>query len=230
MPVANEEDTIRELINDILSQGTKDLFVFIIMDKYSKDNSEMIIRSIQENNEHLRLYFYDQSNGPASCYLYGFKKALEENADFIIEMDGGGSHDFKEIPVFVRYLKEGYDCVFGSRFIRGGGITDHPIRRKVLSYAGTLLSNIILGTKLSDMTSGFEAFKKDVLKNMNFDKFLSKGHIYQTEMRFYCRQHKIKEIPITYKGSRSTMKFKAIVEALKVLKNLKKNELLVKGL
>ena len=87
-----------------------------------------------------------------------------------------------------------------------------------------MLSNIVLGTKLKDMTSGFEAFQADVLKNLNLDAFLSTGHMYQTEMRFYCRNLNTIEVPIHYTGGSSSLKFRSVTEALRILFELKKNE------
>ena len=97
-------------------------------------------------------------------------------------MDGGGSHLPGEIPLFIDKLEEGYECVWGSRFIPGGGLEDDPLYRRILSKGGTLLANYVLGTSLNDMTSGFEAFTKEVLEQFDFDRFLSTGHMYQTEM------------------------------------------------
>ena len=99
-----------------------------------------------------------------------------------------------------------------------------PLYRKILSSGGTILANLVLGTKLKDMTSGFEGFQADVLKKMNLDKFLSTGHMYQTEMRFYCRNLNTIEVPINYIGSKSSIKFKSVTEALKLLFKLKGNE------
>ena len=99
-----------------------------------------------------------------------------------------------------------------------------PLYRHALSLGGTLLSNIVLKTKYKDMTSGFEAFQKNVLENLNLDRFLSKGHIYQTEMRYYCRNYNYKEVPIHYIASGSSLKAKSVKEALTVLFQLKRNE------
>lgn len=89
--------------------------------------------------------------------MEGFAKALSDNADYIIEMDGGGSHLPDELPQFIEKLNEGYDCVWGSRFVKGGEISNHPLYRRVLSSGGTFLSKLILDTKLKDMTSGYFA-------------------------------------------------------------------------
>ncbi len=159
--------------------------------------------------------------------MEGYRQALKDGAEQVIEMDGGGSHKPSEIPQFIEKLEEGYDCVWGSRFIKGGGLENDPLYRRILSGGGTFLSNLVLGTKLKDMTSGFEAFKSVVLEKFDFDKFLSTGHMYQTEMRFYCRNYRTIEVPIHYTAGKSSLKFKSVKEALVILFKLKKNEKLV---
>lgn len=224
MPVANEESSIGGVLEEILNLPYDNLFVYPVMDAFSKDGTERIIREMQSRDERIHLVFHEKSRGVVSCYLHGFKMALADGAERIIEMDGGGSHLPKEVPQFIEKLDEGYDCVWGSRFIPGGDISNHPLYRRILSSGGTILSNIVLGTKLKDMTSGFEAFQRPVLEALNLDAFLSTGHMYQTEMRFYCRNLKTVEVPIHYIGSESSLKFKSIKEALRILFQLKKHE------
>lgn len=224
MPAANEEKTIMSTIEAVMGYEERPLHLYIVMDDYSKDATEDIIREAMKTYDRLHLVFYKESRGVATCYLYGFKVAIDEGADFIIEMDAGGSHNVADIPKFLEKLDEGYSCVWGSRFIKGGGVKDLPVYRLFLSRGGTVLSNIVLGTKLRDMTSGFEAFKADVLKKMNLDKFMSRGHMYQTEMRYYCRNEKSVEVPIVYIGSDTVLKFKSVTEALEILFKLKKYE------
>lgn len=139
-------------------------------------------------------------------------------------MDGGGSHQPSEIPQFIEKLEQGYDCVWGSRFIEGGGICNQPLYRRILSSGGTVLANLLLGTRLKDMTSGFEGFQRNVLEQMCLKNFLSKGHMYQTEMRFYCRKYRTVEVPIHYIGSQSSLRFRSVREAVYILFQLKKNE------
>lgn len=228
MPAANEEKTILLTIESIMNYSERPLHLYIIMDDYSKDATEDIIRKAMEKYDRLHLVYYKESKGVATCYLYGFKVAIEEGADFVIEMDAGGSHNTDDIPKFLEKLDEGYSCVWGSRFIKGGGVKDLPLYRLFLSRGGTILSNTVLGTRLKDMTSGYEAFKSDVLKEMNLDMFLSRGHMYQTEMRYYCRDKKSVEVPIVYNGSDTGLKFKSVTEALDILFRLKEYEKKVK--
>lgn len=224
MPVANEEATMAEVLDQILALDYDNLYIYPVIDDYSKDRTEEIIRSY-ESTGRVKCIYYKESRGVITCYLEGFRQALLDGAEQIIEMDGGGSHSPSEIPQFIDKLGEGYDCVWGSRFIEGGGISSQPLYRRILSSGGTILSNVVLGTKLKDMTSGFEAFKAEVLSSMNLDMILSRGHMYQTEMRFYCRKLNTVEVPIHYIGSSSSLKMKSVTEALKLLTELKKNEI-----
>ena len=225
MPVANEEATMENIISQIMGLPYDNLFLYPVVDSYSTDNTEQIILQTEVTySGRVKCIFHAASKGVISCYLYGFKRALEDGADRIIEMDGGGSHHPDELPQFIRYLDEGYDCVFGSRFMPGGDIDHLPLYRRILSSGGTWLSNLVLGTHLSDMTSGFEAFQRPILERLNLDAFLSEGHIYQTEMRYYCRNLHYIEVPIHYTGSDSSLKLKSISEAFSVLFRLKKYE------
>lgn len=228
MPVANEEETMGGVLDEILALPYDNLYIYPVIDNYSKDQTENIIREREKITDKVKCIFYKESRGVISCYLEGFRRALQDGAECIIEMDGGGSHSPKEIPQFIEKLEEGYECVWGSRFVSGGGIENHPLYRRILSKGGTILSNLVLGTKLKDMTSGFEAFQRQVLEEMDLDAFLSQGHMYQTEMRYYCRNKRTIEVPIHYIGGSSSLKGSSVTEALRILFELKKNENRVK--
>ncbi len=227
MPVANEAATMGEVLDKVLALPYDNLSIYPVVDDYSKDNTADIIRSY-EHTGRVKCIYFKESTGVISCYLEGFKRALADGAERVIEMDGGGSHKPEEIDQFIDKLDEGYDCVWGSRFMAGGGIADQPLYRRFLSSGGTYLANIVLGTRLRDMTSGFEAFQAHVLNNLDLDAFLSTGHMYQTEMRYYCRDLNTIEVPIHYTGSTSSLKMKSVTEALRILFQLKDNEKRVK--
>ena len=228
MPVANEEATMGKILDDILALPYDNLYIYPVIDSYSKDRTEEIIREKERTSEKVKCIFYKESTGVISCYLEGFRQALADGAEQILEMDGGGSHLPKEIPQFIEKMEAGYDCVWGSRFIEGGSMREQVLYRRILSKGGTILANLVLGTKLQDMTSGFEGFQREVLENLDLDKFLSHGHMYQTEMRYYCRNLKTVEVPIHYVGTASSLKASSVTEALRILFQLKKNEALVK--
>lgn len=228
IPVANEESTIEEFLTDLLKEIDTvhyDSSIYIVMDNFSKDATFDIVNKMSETYDIIKTVFYEDSTGVVSCYLKGFECAMEEECDFVIEMDSGGSHPPSKIRDILYALdQEHYDVVFMSRFIEGGNIHNVPWYRIMVSKGGTLLANMWLGMNLTDGTSGFEGFRADVLKSLNLDAFISKGGIYQTEMKYYCSGYRTKEIPFNYKGSTSTFKFKWLFIALKTLFKIKYNK------
>jgi len=224
MPVGNEEETIADTLTRILKLGIEELFVTPVIDDYSQDNTRKIIEDFEKQYpKKIKLLYNKNATGAIPAYFYGFKYALKNGAKYIIEMDAGNSHMPEQIPSFLEKLEEGYDCVFGSRFIEGGKFINHPYYRVFLSWLGTKVANFYLGTKLKDMTSGFEAFRAEVLEQLNFDAFVSTGHFYQTEMRYYCKEFNATEVPIHYRGSKSRFSFNSLVNAVKELLKVKRN-------
>ena len=114
MPVANEEGSIGDVLEKIMNLPYDNLYVYPVMDSYSKDGTERIIREMEQKYDRIRLVFHEKSRGVVSCYLYGFKIALENGAERIIEMDGGGSHLPEEIPQFIEKRKNGKESGNGG--------------------------------------------------------------------------------------------------------------------
>ncbi len=228
IPVANEEATIAEFLNSVLNEITNlpySFTVYLVMDSFSRDNTLNIVKNMEEKDSRIKLIYYQESTGVVSCYLKGFECALQDGCDYIIEMDSGGSHPPEKIKDIVNALDvENYDAVFMSRFMKGGKMENLPFYRTIISRGGTILANFWLGTKYWDATSGFEAFKAEVLHSLDFTAFLSLGGIYQTEMKYYLSNFKYKEIPFIYKGSTTAFKLKWIWIALKTLFKIKRNK------
>jgi dolichol-phosphate mannosyltransferase len=149
--------------------------------------------------------------------MRGYKEALNDGYEIIIEMDAGMSHDPRALPMFLRVLNEGNECAFGSRFINGGSISESNWKRTFLSKIGTICSNLFLGTKMYDMTSGFQGFHSSVVNQFLQYDLLSKAHFYQTEMRFLLRKKRFAEIPIHYKAPSPSVSRMAIKNSLLVL-------------
>ena len=229
MPVANEAETIAGFLTGLLAEISGlgyDFRVYVIMDGFSRDHTFAIVQELAAEDPRLEPVFYAQSTGVASCYLHGFRLALAEGCDYLIEMDAGGSHPPAKIKEIVAALdQEGFEAVFMSRFLPGGGMRNLPAYRRLVSRGGTLLANLWLGMNLSDATSGFEGFTAAVLQGLRLDAFISSGGIYQTEIKYYCVSQgcKIKEIPFTYVGAKTTFKPKWLWIALKTLAGIKAN-------
>lgn len=219
VPMANEEETLSSFVEQVkknldqLKSGT----VYIVIDNASKDATLTLCQNLSREDKRFIIVWAPENKNVVDAYVKGFKEALKNNYDYYIEMDAGLSHDPHEIIQFLKYLNDGYECVFGSRFIKGGSLKDSPIKRKILSKVGTLLSNILLGTNLHDMTSGYQGFTKEVVEKITSYKLKSIAHFYQTEIRYLFRKRKYIEVPIQYIAPSPRVSYKSIENSFYVL-------------
>ncbi len=219
IPMANESldfepfaNSLTEVLN-IIGCGS----VYFIIDKVSKDNTLELCNHLTLKDERFITIWAPENKNVVDAYMRGYREALKNNHKFIIEMDAGLSHDPRALPMFLRVLNEGNECAFGSRFINGGSIFESTWRRSFLSKTGTILSNLLLGTKMYDMTSGFQGFHADIVKKFLDYKLLSTAHFYQTELRYLLRKTRYAEIPIHYRAPSPSVSKKAIYNSFNVL-------------
>jgi dolichol-phosphate mannosyltransferase len=191
--------------------------VYFVVDNVSKDNTLELCNKLSTNDKRFTTIWAPENKNVVDAYLKGYKEALKNKHDFIIEMDAGLSHDPKALPMFLRVLNEGNECAFGSRFINGGSICDSTWKRTFLSKFGTILSNVLLGSKMCDMTSGYQGFHAPIVEKFVEYGLLSKAHFYQTELRYLLRKSRYAEIPIHYRAPSPSVSRKAVYNSFAVL-------------
>lgn len=218
IPLANEAKEFRQLssaistVLDVLDCGT----VYLVVDRASKDNTRELCEQLSARDTRFITLFEPLNKHVVDAYLRGYREAYLRGHEFILEMDAGFSHDPSAIPKFLAAYQSGYECVFGSRFT-DGGMTESGLKRKFLSLAGTWMTNLLLGSRLKDMTSGFQGFKREMVKQMLDYGLMSKAHFYQTEVRYLFRKKYYIEIPIHYKAPSPSVSQRALADSLKVL-------------
>jgi dolichol-phosphate mannosyltransferase len=202
-PMANERSTAKEFVNSVLEQcrgrNFKSVRFFAVFDDACKDGTFEMLKETEDKPAELELVWAPEDRWVADAYLRGYREALAAGCDWILEIDANFSHQPAEIPQFFDKMAEGYDCVFGSRFCKGGKFSDSPFSRYFISRAGSILANLLLGTKLKDMTSGFEMFTRDSLQGVLGKGIRSRAHFFQTEIKAYCRHLRVAEVPIHYR-------------------------------
>ena len=219
IPLANEETELPEfaealrLVMDAAEGGT----VYFVVDRVSKDRTLECCEEISKRDPRFITKWIPENRNVVDAYINGFKEALKDGHEIIIEMDGGLSHDPRAIPAFLRAMNEGNDCAFGSRYINGGSMVDSPFKRRFLSKGGTLLAQWLLGAKLADMTSGYQGFRRSVLLKVVDYPLLSRAHFYQTELRHLLRKQKLIEVPIHYRAPSPRVSQGAIRNSVTVL-------------
>lgn len=220
-PLANEELTLAKYTQALFAAIKKLKFpvqVYFVIDKASQDQTLTLSRQLTKIYSGLRVIYAPKNQHVVDAYLAGFRRAIQDSCEFIIEMDAGFSHQPGEINRFIDKLNQGYDCVFGVRPL-WSPFYSVPLSRRFFSLSGTVLSNLLLGTRLPDMTSGFEAFTSLALKKIIRSPLLSTGHFYQTEIRLRAHRLnlKITTVPITYQFPSKSVNRESLLNALQTL-------------
>ena len=222
IPTYNEAGNLPILVRKIFQQSIINLSL-VIIDDSSPDGTTKIIKKLSEEFPgKIELIQRKKKLGLGSAYKLGYRKAIESGVDIVVQMDADLSHSPKYIPEFLQQL-ENTDIVVGSRYIEGGKVDRNwNILRKMISKLGALSIRLVTGLKVKDTTSGFKAFKIDVLKNLNFHDLKCNGFGFQAEMIHSCVRngYLIKEYPIYFSErnrGKSKMSMAIILEAIKYL-------------
>jgi dolichol-phosphate mannosyltransferase len=224
IPTYNERENIENIFQAVLALRIKDLDILIVDDN-SPDGTAEVVEQYIKKNYPVSIIKRPSKMGLGTAYITGFKFALEHDYDYIFEMDADLSHDPKEIPNFLKEIKEA-DLVIGSRYLTGVNVINWPLSRLFISVMANKYSRFISGVPIRDLTSGFKCFRRRVLESIPLDEISSSGYSFQIEMNFktWKRKFKISEIPIIFydrmEGS-SKMSKKIITEAIFVVWKLK---------
>ena len=220
IPLANESKTTRELYKSICSSIASLQYkftIYLVVDNASKDNTRSIYEEISAKDDRFVFLWGEDNKNAIDAYILGYTKAYDDNHDAVIEMDGGLSHNPDDIYKFLELLDKNYDCVFGSRFIKGGSIYNSRPSRHYLSRLGTMFSNLLLGMSYKDGTSGFIAMKREAVSHLINYGIKSTSHFYQTEIRYIMKKFKCRETPITYKSPSASVSSKSIKNSIYLL-------------
>lgn len=205
----NEADNIADVVRKTAQYGE-----VIVVDDASTDDTAALARLAgatvvrHEVNTHIKQAFID-----------GFRHALRLGPTYIVQMDAGLSHDPDEIPTLVDALREA-DMVIGSRCVDGGRLIKQPLRRRALSWGGSLLVRMATGMKIRDLTSGYKAYRRSVLQVLDargfLDRLKARTFAFQFELSSCIHRlgYRIKEVPITYRATGSSLNLSVVWEAL----------------
>jgi dolichol-phosphate mannosyltransferase len=223
-PMANEEASAVSFIDDVLAQCRtrtfKSVTFFAVVDLVSKDRTRALLDEHARRGPPLKIIWAPDNTCIVDAYVRGYQAALDSGCDWILEIDAGYSHRPADIPKFLDMMAKGYDCVFGSRFCPGGSMSESPLKRRVISRGGTMLTNALLRTRLSDMTSGLEMFSGDALRQVLKRGLMSRGPFFQTEIKTYCHRFRIAEVPIAYRAPSHRIRRAALLDSFRTLGHL----------
>jgi len=197
IPTYNEIENIEQLLEQVLAKS--ETIEVLVIDDNSPDGTALRVKFMQSSEPRIHLLERPGKMGLGSAYVTGFKYALEQGYDYIMEMDADFSHNPNDIPRFLETVKK-YDVVIGSRYCDGVNIIHWPIKRLLISYFASKYVRTITRMPVKDPTGGFKCFRRKVLESIDLDKILSDGYAFQIEMNFkaWVKGFRIKEIPIVF--------------------------------
>ena len=196
-PTYNEIKNIKSLVKQVFDLDPG--YHLLIVDDNSPDGTALKVKELQSIYPNLHLEERPGKAGLGTAYLFGFKWALENNYDHVVQMDADLSHDPNDLPRLVSRLKD-HDLVIGSRYVNGVSVVNWPIRRLILSYGANMYSRFITGMPINDGTGGFKAWRGTLLNDIELKKVRSQGYSFQIEMNFRSWRlgARIKEEPIIF--------------------------------
>jgi dolichol-phosphate mannosyltransferase len=199
IPTYNEVENVDAISRAIISLE-KSFDILFIDDNSPDGTSEAIKKLMSEFSGRIFLEQRTGKLGLGTAYIHGFKWAINNNYNYVIEMDCDFSHDPNDLPRLLKSCQDGADVSIGSRYCKGGRVKNWPIDRILMSYFASIYVRLILWIGIKDTTAGFKCFNADVLKKIKLDNIIFKGYAFQICMKYAAIKHgfKVKEIPITF--------------------------------
>lgn len=216
-PTYNERDNIERFIKSVLEAAPQ--VDIMIVDDNSPDGTGAIADTIAANDSRVRVMHRAGKQGLGTAYVQAFEQGLKEGYELFFEMDADLSHDPLRLPAFFEAFENGADVVIGSRNIPGGSVVGWGPGRHFISKGGSLYSRTILGLPIRDLTSGYKAFRAEVLRSIELPTLRSEGYSFQIETTFRAIQRcfRVTEVPITFvdrTAGKSKMSRKIFAEAV----------------
>jgi dolichol-phosphate mannosyltransferase len=201
IPTYNESNNVSRLVEVVM--GLEPEIDILFVDDGSPDGTADLIKNkIKEYPERVYIIEREGKQGLGTAYVRGFEYALENDYDYICEMDADFSHDPNDLPRLVEEVKNGAaDLAIGSRYSKGISIINWPLRRLILSYCANLYARIITGIPVKDTTAGFKCIYHKVLETIDLKKIRSNGYAFQIEIHFRAWKagFKLSEVSIIFK-------------------------------
>ncbi len=200
IPTFNEKENVEKMLRFVFSLPEK--FNVLIVDDGSPDGTAEIVKNLQQEfNDQLFLEERKGKLGLGTAYIHGFKWAIQNQYDFIFEMDCDFSHDPNDLIRLLNACKTTCDVAIGSRYCKGGKVKNWPLGRIMMSYFASVYVRIVLWLPIKDTTAGFKCYKRNVLEAIDLDDIRFMGYAFQIEMKYnaYKKGFKLQEVPILFK-------------------------------
>jgi dolichol-phosphate mannosyltransferase len=177
----------------------------LVVDDGSPDGTGEIADRLSAELEWVSVLHRDRKEGIGPAYVAGFRQALSEGAELVLEMDCDFSHDPADVPRLIAAAEDRADLVLGSRYTAGGGTRNWGLGRRIVSRGGCLYAQVLLGLGIRDLTGGFKCFRRSALEAIDLGALSAHGYAFQIETTYRVRRAglRVVEVPITFEERRA---------------------------
>ena len=199
LPTYNERENLEPMIRAlgaVLDTATDRV---LVIDDGSPDGTGEIADRLATELPWVSVLHRATKEGIGPAYIAGFRQALAEGAELVLEMDCDFSHDPNDVPRLIAAAADA-DLVLGSRYAPGGGTANWGLVRRVVSRGGCLYAQILLGMRVRDLTGGFKCFRREALEAIDLDALSAHGYAFQIETTYRVKRAglRVREVPITF--------------------------------
>ena len=190
----------------------------LVIDDGSPDGTGELADELAAAHDRVAVLHRTAKAGLGPAYVAGFRRALADGADLVLEMDCDFSHDPADVPRLIAAAADA-DVVVGSRYAAGGRIENWGAGRRFVSRAGSLYAQILLAAPVRDLTGGFKCYRRAVLERIDLDAVRSRGYAFQIETTYRALRagFRVVEIPIVFtdrEAGTSKMSRSIVLEAI----------------
>jgi dolichol-phosphate mannosyltransferase len=199
LPTYNERENLEQMIRALGGELDTSRDRVLVVDDGSPDGTGEIADRLARELPWVSVLHRSRKEGIGPAYVAGFRQALAEGAELVLEMDCDFSHDPADVPRLIA-ASDDADLVLGSRYAPGGGTANWGALRRVISRGGCLYAQVILGLRVRDLTGGFKCFRRKALEAIDLDALSAHGYAFQIETTYRVRRAglRVQEIPITF--------------------------------
>ncbi len=214
LPTYIERENVERMVRALGEHGVS----VLVIDDSSPDGTGELADGLARELAHVEVLHRERKEGLGPAYLAGFRRALADGAELILEMDCDFSHDPADVPRLIAAVEEGADLALGSRYVPGGGTANWGLVRRLISRGASIYTRVLL-MPIHDATGGFKCFRRRVLESIDLETVDAAGYVFQIETTYRTlrKGFHVVEVPIRFvdrTAGRSKMSRTIVLEAV----------------
>jgi dolichol-phosphate mannosyltransferase len=198
LPTYNERENLEPMVRalgEVLPTGGR----VLVIDDNSPDGTGELADRLAAEHDWVSVLHRGRKDGLGPAYIAGFRQALDEGAELVLEIDCDFSHDPNDVPRLIAAVEAGADLALGSRYVEGGGTANWGLVRRLLSRGASVYTRALL-MPIHDATGGFKCFRRAVLESIELERIDAAGYVFQIETTYRAlrKGFRVVEVPIRF--------------------------------